>query len=299
MHLVVGASGTVGSRVTRRLLSRGESVRAVSRDVTRLAELERLGAASVQGDLRTPDWMPAALDGVRSVVLASHGLVPPSRNNHPGIADELGNRRIVDAAKVAGVEHIVFVSVAPHPGRPTLFTAVKQRAEEHLKRSGIGYTIVRPTVFAETHAVLLIAEPLRAKGVVQFFGSGTSTLNWISAEDVADYIVNALDDAPRNRTAVIGGPDNMSRLEALALVEQMLGRTARRRHVSVGMMRAIRALVGPFHPGMMFLLDLSIAESGMLAPTSNSGIALDWIGPTTMMQVLQRWAGINTGLRPA
>jgi hypothetical protein len=91
----------------------------------------------------------------------------------------------------------------------------------------------------------------------------------------------------------------MSRLEALALVERVLGRTARRRHVSVGMMRSMRALVGPFHPGMRFLLDLSIAESGMLAPTSNSGYALDWIGPTTMMQVLQRWAGINTGLRPA
>ena len=89
--------------------------------------------------------------------------------------------------------------------------------------------------------MLLLAEPLREKGSVQFFGPGTTPLNWISAEDVADFAVRALDAGPRNGIDVIGGPDNLSRREVLELIEQVLGRDARRRHVPVTAMRALRA----------------------------------------------------------
>ena len=142
MHLIVGASGTAGGRIARRLVNRGDPVRVVSRDVSRLELLRSLGAVPIQGDLRSTEWMPAALEGVRTVLLTSHGLVPPTRDNHPGLIDDLGNRRMIDAALQAGVEHILFISVAPVAGqRATLFTALKHRVEDHLKSRGIGYTV--------------------------------------------------------------------------------------------------------------------------------------------------------------
>jgi uncharacterized protein YbjT (DUF2867 family) len=236
--------------------------------------------------------MSAALDGVRTVVLTSHGLVPPTRDNHPGLVDDEGNRRMIDAASQAGVGHIVFISVAPVAGQSTtLFATLKYGVEDYLRGSGVPYTVLRPTVFAETHALLLLAEPLREKGVVQFFGPGVAPLNWISADDVAGYVVRALDTGAGGRTEVIGGPDNLSRRDVLELIEGVLGRKARRKHVPVAAMRAMRVVIGTFHPGMRYLLDMALAE----AATSNGRNGarhqqLDWTGPTTVTQVVQRWA---------
>ena len=147
--------------------------------------------------------------------------------------------------------------------------------------------MIRPTVFIETHALLLLAEPLRAKGSVLFFGPGTASLNWVSAEDVADYVVRAAVDLPRNRIDTIGGPDNLTRLEVLAIIEQSLGKEARRTHVPVGMMRVMRTVVGAVHPGMKYLLDMALAEAD--AASGAPAAALDWTGPTAVADVVQRW----------
>ena len=292
MNLILGASGTVGSRVARGLLQRGEPVRAVSRDPSRLADLTRRGAVAVRGDLRTADWMPAALEGVKTVVLSTHGLVPPTRDNHPGVADDAGNRRIIDAAARAGVEHIVFVSATSGANSPALFGQVKYRAEQYLRAAtSVVHTIIRPSVYIETHGLLLMAEPFRAKGSVLFFGHGATKLNWISADDVAEHILNAIQsDAPRNRTTVIGGPDKFSRVEVLAIIEEAVGRTARRRHVPVPAMRTMKFLLGGLHPGMRYLLDFAIAESSVPDDPTWAPGTLDWTGPTTVREVVRRWA---------
>jgi uncharacterized protein YbjT (DUF2867 family) len=291
MKLIMGASGTAGSRIARRLLDRGERVRAVSRDRSRLVDLDGVGAEFVRGDLWESGWMEDALRGVRSVVLSSHGLVPPTRDNHPEIVDGSGNRRIIDAAKRAGVEHVVFVSAALSGETKPLFGQIKRRVEEYLKASGIPYTIVRPTVFIETHALRLLAEPLLDKGRVIFFGPGTTLVNWVSAEDVADYVVRALHEPElRDQTATIGGPDVLSRLQALEVVERVLGRQARRSHVPVPVMRAVRFAVGAFHPGMRYLLDIALDEASHSGDGGSSPPPLDWTGPTTLRQIVGRWA---------
>jgi uncharacterized protein YbjT (DUF2867 family) len=291
MHLIVGASGTAGSRIARRLLDRGDPVRAVSRDPARLEGLGRLGAEAVRGDLRDAGWMDGALRGVRSLVLSSHGLVPPTRDNHPGIADDLGNRRIIEAASRAGVERVVYISAALADEASSLFGRAKHRAEEHLKASGLAYTIVRPTTFIETHALILLAEPLRDKGKVQFFGPGTTPLNWISADDVADYAVRALDDPElRDATRTIGGPDTLSRVQALEVVERVLGRTGQRSHLPLPVMRAVRLVVGSFHPGMRYLLDMALKEASEPGASGWAPRELDWVGPTRLREVVERWA---------
>ena len=237
MLLIVGASGTVGSRLTRRLLERGDTVRAVSRSAEHLASLRTLGATAIEGDLRSDSWMLAALDGVNTLVLAAHGLVPPSRVNHPGVIDGEGNRRIINAASRAGVNHIIFVSASSGADSPALFGQVKYQTEQHLSQSGVNYTIVRPTVYIETHALQLLARPLRAQGSVVLLGSGTTRVNWISAYDVVAFLLQAIDaKQPRNRTSVIGGPDTMSRLEVLETIERMLGVTAKRRQVPLALL---------------------------------------------------------------
>ena len=351
MHLVVGASGALGQRVTHRLLEAGEAVRVASRSPERLEgrlEVGREGrlpgrlpgrlegplkgpftnAVPVTGDLRDPATFPGMLEGARTVIVAAHGLVPPSISNHPGVVDGRGVRALVDAARQAGVERFVFTSVAGADRGTTAFARVKHATERHLAASGLRHTILRPTLFMESHALVLMGEPLRSSGTVNFLGRGETRVNWIAADDVAAEAVAAvLDPAAPSVTLELGGPDDMTRREALVLLEQALGREARRKHVPLPVVKLMRGVLGVVHPGMRYLLDMVLAEEkareakgaqdaqdaqgaqgaqgapnaqsaagaqdhsgGRDAPPEPGARRFDRVGPTTLTAVIAAWA---------
>jgi uncharacterized protein YbjT (DUF2867 family) len=291
LHLVVGASGALGSRVARRLLAEGGRVRAASRDPARLASLAELGAEPVRLDLLEPDQFGAALDGVDRVVLASHGLVPPSRRNTPAAVDGEGARCFIDAAAVAGVRRLVFVSVADADREATVFARVKRATERHLERAGVAWTVLRPSIFMENHALVLLGEPLRAGKPVPFFGSGSEPLNWISADDVAAEVARVLRD-PEAEGAVreLRGVDRMSRRDALALLERAVGKTARRQHLPVPVVRLVRAASGALHPGVHALLDLALDEIARGGDPADGAERADVVGTTRLADVVAAWA---------
>lgn len=296
MYLIIGASGRLGSRVTRRLLDSGQKVRAHSRDPgAKLRELTAKGAEPIRGDLRHDDWLGNAMRGVSRVLMASQGLFPPSRSNHAGTVDDPGNRRIIDAAKRAGVEHIVFMSTPSAAADfPTRFIRVKHMTEMYLKGSGIPYTILRPPVFTEAHGLVMLGDPLAETGSVQFFGKGETPLRWIATDDVADYVVKAFEDPDdRHSVQTIGGPDVMSRVQVLELLERHLGKQAKRKHMPLGLMKMMRLLTKPVHPGLSDLISYAIAEETMPNHQGFVPQHLDWEGPTTVEDVVSRWAGTS------
>lgn len=294
-HLVVGASGALGSRVTRRLLAEGGRVRAASRDPARLASLAELGAEPVRLDLLEPDQLEAAVDGVENVVLASHGLVPPSRRNTPAAVDGGGARRLIDAAAAADVRRLVFVSVADAHREATVFARVKRATERHLERAGVAWTVLRPSIFMENHALVLLGEPLRAGKPVPFFGSGSEPLNWISADDVAAEVVRVLRDTGAEGTVrELRGLDRMSRRDALALLERAVGKTARRQHLPVPVVRLVRAASGALHPGVHALVDLALDEIARGGDPPDEAERADAVGTTRVADVVAAWARDGT-----
>lgn len=291
LHMIVGASGALGGRVARRLLAEDLRVRVASRDPARLTALARLGAEPVRLDLLEPDGLSAALDGVASVVLASHGLVPPSRRNTPAAVDGEGARRLVDAAASAGVRRVVFVSAANAEREATVFARVKRATERHLERAGVPWTVLRPSIFIENHALALLGEPLRAGRPVPFFGAGSEPLNWISADDVAAEVVRALDDpAAEGAVRELRGVDRMSRRDALALLERATGRTARRLHLPLPVVRTVRAASASLHPGVHALLDLALDEIARGGDPADAAARADVVGQTRVADVVAAWA---------
>lgn len=291
MVLIVGASGQVGSRAVAHAQGAGLSVRAVTRDPSKLARAAERGVEVVRGDLLSPDWLTSALEGVDQVVFAAHGLVPPSRRNTPQAVDGEGARRLIDAAARAGVRQFVFVSAGGARTETTVFGRVKRETERHLEASGVPWTVLRPSIFPENHALLLLGEPVRAGKAVQFFGAGEERLNWISADDVAADAVRCLGDASTLGTVrELRGSDHMSRREALALVEEALGVQARRQHLPVGVMRVMRALTPALHPGLHALIDLALDEIARDGDAPDEVQRADWVGPTRVRDVVRAWA---------
>jgi uncharacterized protein YbjT (DUF2867 family) len=291
VNLVIGASGKLGNRIAKRLLEDGKPVTAVSRTPEKLSLLRSEGATVVRGDLRDPSWMEQALHNVQYLFIAAHGLVPPSRSNTIDTVDDVGNRRLIDAAKRAGVERIIFTSVHfAQPDAPMKFGRIKHRVEEYLKASGVKYTIVRPSAFIETHAIDRIAVPIQKNGKVTLLGNPRIPMMWISVDDAAHYMVDrAVDPGAKDSVNVISGPDILSQMQVVEIIEQLLGKKAKRNQIPSWLLRAVRVVSRPLHPGVSNLLEAALAETDASHHEGKKQIHLDWVGPTRVEDVAKRW----------
>jgi dihydroflavonol-4-reductase len=110
---VTGGTGFIGGRVVAALCARGDDVVALVRDPAKAADLEKLGATLVKGDLSSSDAIRAACEDCDAVI---HGAavykvgIPKSERDAMHEANVRGTERVLDAAWQAGVGRILYVS---------------------------------------------------------------------------------------------------------------------------------------------------------------------------------------------
>src|SRR6266542_3343299 len=141
------------------------------------------------------------------------------------------------SAKQKGVKHFVLISF-PEIDLEFPLQSAKRAAEEHLRQSGMTYTILQPACFSE----VWLSRPLGfdiANAKARIYGKGESKISWISFQDVAKFAAAAL-DAPAARNAVIqlGGPEALSPLEVVKLAEEITGKQFTIEHVPEDAIRA-------------------------------------------------------------
>ena len=139
--LVGGATGRQGGAVVDELLLRGYKVRGMTRKPggKKAEVLAAKGVELVQGDYGDPESLRQAMTGMRKVFFYS-GF---SRNE----AQE--GRNVIEAAREAGISHIVYSSgAAAEPGNG-LEGATKMEVELAIVASGLTYTVFRPVAFME------------------------------------------------------------------------------------------------------------------------------------------------------
>jgi UDP-glucose 4-epimerase len=107
--LVTGATGKVGSRLTRRLAQRGDQVRALIRDRTRAADLRGDRIELVEGDLLNADSLTAAVRDIDVVVHCAAFFRGASAEQAQAVNDT-GTRQLANAARAASVGRFIFTS---------------------------------------------------------------------------------------------------------------------------------------------------------------------------------------------
>ena len=209
----------------------------------------------------------------------------------PRVVDGQGNRNLVHAARNAGVQHLILLSVvqasADHPIE--LFRA-KHEAEEALRESGLPWTIIRPTAFMETW-VEIVGSPLLDSGRTRLFGRGDNPINFVSAGDVAACVELAVVDPDlRGRTMEVGGPENLTMNELVDTFRTVTGASGDVKHVPRAMLRAMSVVLEPFQVavGWQSAAALVMDTRDMTFDASERGRRYPSIPMTTLNEAVER-----------
>jgi uncharacterized protein YbjT (DUF2867 family) len=244
MNLVVGATGLLGGEICRQLVTGGKSVKALVRptsDPVKVEALQRLGASVVQGDLKDRSSLDAACQGVTAVISTASSTLSRQQGDSIQTVDLEGQLNLVDAAKAGGVEHFVFISFRRNPDLQYPLDDAKRAVEQHLKASGLTYTILQAGYFMEVWLGPALGFDY-ANASARIYGEGHNGLSWISCKDVAQFAVAPLDNpAGRNAVIEVGGPQVLSPLEVVHIFEEVGGQPFAIEHVSEEALRAQKA----------------------------------------------------------
>lgn len=202
--LVLGANGTVGSKVVRALIERGETVKAATRKATPID-----GAEAVAFDYQDPSTFCPALDGVdRIFVLTPSGHLDPVRLLTP----------IITAAGARGIK-IVLMSVI---GVDADDSIPYRQVELLLEKTAAPFVILRPNWFCDNFQNYWI-EGIRHGAIAVPAADGKTS--FIDARDIAESAAAALtSDAFNGRAFNLTGPEALSYGDAAAILSRVTGK---------------------------------------------------------------------------
>src|SRR6476469_7918948 len=188
--LITGATGTLGHRLVGEATEAGHKVRALSRR----DHVGYTGVHWAQGDLLSGAGIESAVDGIDTVI---HCATQGTRGK-----DVVSATTLISAARRAGVDNIIYVSIVGIDRIPLGYYKSKLRVEEALAASGLGHTIIRVTQFHDLIETMFSVQRFSPA----LFAIKDVRFQPIDTRDVATHLVSLIDRGPAGRVDDIGGP---------------------------------------------------------------------------------------------
>lgn len=245
--LVVGATGTLGRQVVRRAIDEGHQVRCLVRGSNRAMFLKEWGAELINADLSYPESLPLALEGIEAVIDAATSR--PTDSGSIKQVDWDGKVALIQAVKKAGIDRFIFFSILGNQDFPEVpLMEIKRCTELFLAESGLNYTILQPCGFMQGLISQYAIPILDGQGV--WITGTSSAIAYMDTQDIAKFAVRALSvPETEKRTFPIVGTRAWSADEIIRLCERLSDKTVKIARMPLGVLRAMRRLVGFFQWG--------------------------------------------------
>lgn len=197
--LLTGGTGGLGREVVRVAEAAGLALRIGSRRGR--ADGAPAGREWARMDLRTGEGVADALAGADAVI---HAASDPRRH---AAVDVEGTRRLLDAARAAGLPHLVYISIVGVDDIPHGYYRAKLAAERMIEASGVPHSILRATQFhslidgllsAIARVPLVLPLPTRLR------------FQTVDTAETADRLVVAVQRGPAGRLPDFAGPEVMT-----------------------------------------------------------------------------------------
>lgn len=265
--LVAGATGYLGGFVVRELKQRGHFVRVLARSGPRADSLRVIADEVFSGEVTRPETLAGVCDGIDRVFSCLGSTSQKSKLSFRDI-DYLGNKNLLDAARAAGAQKFVYVSV--FHGRQNRHLAIVDAHEEFadaLRASGLAYAIIRPTGYYSDMGQFF---EMAKGGRVFLFGRGDNRINPIHGADLARVCADAFDG---DATEIdVGGPEVLSYVEVAQAAFAALSRPPRISRMPLWLIRFVVAVAKVFsrRQGEVLAFLTTMMTTDMIAPRHGS-----------------------------
>ncbi|MGR9164123.1 NmrA/HSCARG family protein [Rhizobium leguminosarum] len=232
--LVTGATGQQGGAVVRALIARGHRVKAISRrpESDGAKRLAAAGVEVVAGNLDDGASVAAAAEGIDAMFLMGNSYeAGTDAETRQGIA-------AADAAKAAGIGHLIYSSVADaHKKTGIPHFDSKYLVEKHIAGLGIPYTISAPVAFMENTVAPWAIDGLR-QGVYAAALPPARVLQQVTIDDIGAFVATLAE----RREQVFGkrfdiAGDELSGAQQAKILSEVLGRPITYRELPIAAIR--------------------------------------------------------------
>jgi uncharacterized protein YbjT (DUF2867 family) len=261
--LLTGATGFIGTRLTRTLTAKGYVVVEAGRHK---GDRPREMRADFTRDLDVSVWLPR-LVGI-DVVINAVGILRERGEETFERVHTLAPKALFSACVAAGVQQVVQISALGADTGTTRYFASKRAADEYLATLPLDWTIIQPAlVYGPGGTSARLFTMLASLPVIPVPGSGQQRVQPIYIDDLTEAIVMSMSstDASRKRVALVG-PEPLALREFLSRLRRALTRSAA--HVLPVPMMLMRAGARVMELSRDSLLDrdtLTMLESGNIA----------------------------------
>ena len=219
MILITGASGQFGKATINSLLKKGINanyIKALARDPAKAEDIKQQGIDIVIGDYNDPSSLRNAMKGVEKLLLVSGNDLPKRLEQH---------KNVIDAAKESGIKHIVYTSfLRKNDAAGSLLKLLAQshiETENYLKGSGINYTIMQNTLYADV-VPMFVGPNVIQTGIM--FPSGEGKVGYATRSDMAEAAAVILTESGHeNKSYEISSGINYSMFDIADILSELTG----------------------------------------------------------------------------
>ena len=289
MILVTGATGLNGQELLRRLSAQGSAVRALVRNPAKAEAIAALPHVEiVQGDMAHPETLAVGLRDIDRAMLIS--------SSDPMMLDVQTN--FIDAAKKAGVKHIVKLSgIMPELNSAFRFARMHGEIEKRLEASGMAFTHLRAGEFMP--AYFRQVPNITAKGAM-FLPMEDARIASIDVGDIAEIAARVLTSSGHEgKTYPLTGPEALTMTEVAAKLSTATGKTIRYVNVPPEGARQAQLAAGmpPYLADALFELFAERRNGKEAKVWPDAGVLLGRL-PTSLDEFAGRNAAVFRGEAP-
>ena len=216
MIAITGSTGQLGQLAIKHLREKvsGNEIVALARSVEKANEVLGSDIVARQADYEDPASLKNALQGVKKLLLISSNEVGKRFPQH---------RNVIDAAKAAGVELLVYTSLLRADTSPLNLAPEHLETEKYLKSSGLPYIILRNGWYSENYTAS-VPGALQAGAFIGSAGDGK--ISSAAREDYAEAAVAALTgQATKGKTYELAGDSAYTLTELASILSEVTGKT--------------------------------------------------------------------------
>jgi uncharacterized protein YbjT (DUF2867 family) len=267
---LTGATGFVGQHMLKRLLGEGHRVRGLLRSSDDKQKARVMAFSGMpagwqekftvaHGDVVTGAGLDQGMQDCDAVVHLV-GIITEKAKNTFDAVHHLGTRNVVEAAKRGGVKRFIQMSaLGVRANGVAAYQTSKWKGEEEVRRSGIPYCILRPSlIFGPGDG--FVTQMMDTMRKAPFFrpvpGDGSPKFRPIWIDDVTACFARALTtEAATNQTVELGGADELSLNEVLKEIGRVAGVRKPAVHIPLPLMFAGAAVAQTLLPNPPVTLD--------------------------------------------